>query len=75
LLSATTIQPSSSDPADVAAAKGISVATPLPAQARCGQPAEVRLLSKEQRAHGTLAIDTNDPGVPHWQTRMEFSPK
>jgi hypothetical protein len=74
-ITAATIQPSSSDPADVAAARGIAVATPLPVEAACGQPAEVRLLSKEPRAHGMLVIDTNDPGVPHWQTRVEFSPK
>jgi hypothetical protein len=74
-ITAATIQPSSSDAADVAAATGISVATPLPVQAACGQPAEIRLLSKEQRAHGTLVIDTDDPGVRHWQTHVEFSPK
>ena len=74
-ITAAAIQPSGNDPADAAAARGISVATPLPVQAACGQPAEIRLLSKEPRAHGTLVIETDDPGVPHWQTRVEFSPK
>lgn len=74
-ITAATIQPSASDAADVAAARGISVATPLPVLAGCGQWAEIRLLSKERRAHGVLAIDTSDPDVPHWQTRVEFSPK
>jgi hypothetical protein len=74
-ITAATIQPSSADAADVAAARGISVATSLPLQAGCGQPAEIRLLSKQQRAHGTLVIDTNDPGVSHWRTQVEFSPR
>jgi hypothetical protein len=74
-ITAASIQPSGSDAADVAAARGISVATPLPVQAACGRPADLRLFSKEQRAHGTLVIATDDPGVPQWQTRVEFSPK
>lgn len=74
-ITAATIRPSGSGAADAAAARGISVATPLPVQAVCGQPAEIRLLSKEQRAHGTLVIDTDDAGALHWQTRVEFSPK
>jgi hypothetical protein len=74
-VTAATIQPSGSDAADVAAARGISVATPLPVLAACGQTVEIRLLSKEQRAHGVLVIGTDDPGASHWQTRVEFSPK
>ena len=74
-ITAATIQASSSEAADVAAAKGISVVTPMPVQGACGQLAEVHLVSKEQRAHATLVIETDDPGVPHWQTRVEFSPK
>jgi hypothetical protein len=74
-ITGASVQPSGSDAADVAAARGISVVTPLPLQAACGQPAGIGLLSKEQRAHGVLVIATDDPGVPHWRTRVEFSPK
>jgi hypothetical protein len=69
------IEPSSSSAEDVAAARAISVKTPLPLQAACGENAPVQLESKEQRAHGTLVIDTDNPGVPRWQTYVEFSPK
>ncbi|MGH8277732.1 MAG: hypothetical protein ACRETH_13665, partial [Steroidobacteraceae bacterium] len=74
-ITAAHIEPSSAAPADVAAAKGITVTTPLPVQAPCGENAELHLASKEQRAHGTLVIDTDDAGMPRWQTEVEFSPK
>jgi hypothetical protein len=35
----------------------------------------VRVASSVPRGHGTLAFDTDDPAAPHWQTRVEFSPK
>ena len=69
------IEPSSSSSEDVAAARAISVTTSLPLQAACGENAQVRLKSSAQRAHGTLVIDTDNPGVPRWQTYVEFSPK
>jgi hypothetical protein len=69
------IEPVSQDPADVAAAKGISVVTVLPVDATCGTPAEIQLLSKAPRARGNLVIDTDHPAVPHWQTKVEFAPK
>jgi hypothetical protein len=31
--------------------------------------------SREQRSRGTLVIEPDKPGMPHWQTAMEFSPK
>jgi hypothetical protein len=43
--------------------------------AGCGDLVEVRVASSAPRAHGTLIIDTDHPAVPHWQTRVEFSPK
>lgn len=69
------VEPSSSSVEDVAAARAISVKTPLPLQAGCGENAQLQLVSREQRAHGELVIDTDNPGVPRWQTYVEFSPK
>jgi hypothetical protein len=74
-ITAAHIEPASAAPADVAAAKAISVLTPMPVVAACGDRAEVRLASQAQRAHGTLVIDTDHPEVPHWQTVVDFSPK
>jgi hypothetical protein len=69
------IEPSSASAEDIAAARAISVKSTLPLQAVCGEPAEVNLVSTEQRAHGTLVIETDNPGMLHWQTYVEFSPK
>jgi hypothetical protein len=69
------MEPSSASAEDVTAARAISVKTPLPLQAACGEIAQLRLASTGQRAHGTLVIDTDNPGVPRWQTYVEFSPK
>jgi hypothetical protein len=74
-ITAARIEPTSEAPEDVAAAKAISVVTPLPVVAGCGDQAEIRLASRLPRAHGTLVIDTNHPAVPRWQTVVEFSPK
>lgn len=69
------IEPSSASAEDVAAARAISVKTPLPLQAACGENAQLRLASSQQRAHGELVIDTDNPGLSRWQTYVEFSPK
>lgn len=74
-ISAARIEPSSEAPADVKAAKAISVLTPLPVVAGCGDRAEIRLATTDAHAHGTLVIDIDHPTVPHWQTKVEFSPK
>jgi hypothetical protein len=74
-IQAAHIEPSSSSAEDVAAARAISVKTTLPLQANCGESAKVTLASSEQRAHGTLDIETDNPGLPRWQTYVEFSPK
>jgi len=74
-ITAARVEPSSEAPADVKAAKAISVLTPFPVVAGCGDLAEVRLATTDAHAHGTLVIDTDHPTVPHWQTRVEFSPK
>jgi hypothetical protein len=74
-ITAAHVEPASSDPEDVKAAKAITVLTPMPLEAGCGDLAEIRLASTAPRAHGMLVIDTDDPQVPHWQTGVEFSPK
>jgi hypothetical protein len=74
-ITAAHIEPSTAEPADVAAAHAISVVTSLPIVAGCGDLAEVRLASTAPHAHGTLVIDTDHPSVPHWQTKVEFVPK
>ncbi|MBV8909700.1 MAG: hypothetical protein JOZ89_02965 [Gammaproteobacteria bacterium] len=74
-ITAAHVEPASNSPADTAAAKPIRVLTNLPLIASCGDRAELRLASTQQRAHGTLVIDTDDPQVPHWQTTVEFAPK
>lgn len=74
-IQAAHIEPSSSSAEDVAAARAISVKTTLPLQAPCGEDARITLSSTEQRAHGTLDIETDNPGLQRWQTYVEFSPK
>jgi hypothetical protein len=74
-ITAAHIEPQSSAPEEAAAAKPLSVISSFPVVGGCGDLLEVRVASKAQRAHGTLVIDTNDPADPHWQTRVEFSPK
>jgi hypothetical protein len=69
------VEPSGGSAEDVAAARAIAVKTPLPLQAGCGENTQLRLVSTEQRAHGTLVIDTDNAGMPRWQTYVEFSPK
>jgi len=69
------IEPQSSAAPDVAAAKPLSVTSSFPVTGGCGDLVEVRVASKAPRAHGTLVINTDDPAYPHWQTRVEFSPK
>jgi hypothetical protein len=74
-ITAARVEPSSEAAADVKAAKAIAVLTPLPVVAGCGDLAEIRLAATDAHAHGTLVIETDHPTVPHWQTRVEFSPK
>jgi hypothetical protein len=69
------IEPTSQDPADVNAAKGITVSSPMPVDVPCGTPTEVDLTSTAQNAHGNLVIDTNLPAYPHWTTKVDFAPK
>jgi hypothetical protein len=74
-ITAAHVEPASGAPADAAAAKPIRVLSTFPLVASCGDRVEVRLASTQQRAHGTLVIDTDDPQVPHWQTKVDFAPK
>jgi hypothetical protein len=73
-ITAAHIEPLSQDPGDVAAAKPIMIDTMFPVDAPCGVPTEVRLSSKVAKAQGNLVIDTDLPGVPHWQTKVVFAP-
>jgi hypothetical protein len=74
-ITAAHFEPVSSAPEDVAAAKPLSVRSSFPIVGGCGDLVEVRVASSAPRAHGTLVIDTDHPADPHWQTRVEFSPK
>jgi hypothetical protein len=74
-ITAAHIEPVSQDPADVAAAKGISVTSPMPVDIPCGVSTEVELTSTAQKAQGNLVIDTNHPAFPHWTTKVVFAPK
>jgi hypothetical protein len=69
------VDPVGQDAADVAAAKAISVTSPLPVDITCGVPTEVQLTSSAQRARANLVIDTDNPAFPHWTTKVEFAPK
>ena len=74
-ITAARIDPSSEAPADVKAAKAVSVLTRFPVVAGCGDRAEIRLAAADPHAHGTLVIDTDHPAVPHWSTKVEFAPR
>jgi hypothetical protein len=67
------IEPASQDPADVAAAKQITIDSSLPLDAPCNVPTEVRMTSKAARAQVNLVIDTDLPAIPHWQTKVVFA--
>jgi hypothetical protein len=69
------IEPTSTDRADEAAAKPISVVTKFPVVVNCGENGEVQLASKEPHAHGVLVIDTDHPALPHIRTKVEFAPQ
>jgi hypothetical protein len=71
-ITAAHVEPASGSPADVAAARAISIVSALPLEADCGASVGLRLASSDPRAHGTLVIDTDHPGLPRWQTRVEF---
>jgi len=74
-ISAAHIEALGSAPEDMAAARSISVLTPLPLAARCGDAVDLRLASATPRARGTLVIDTDDPALRQLKTQVEFAPK
>src|SRR3977135_4367213 len=57
-ITAARIEPSSEAPADVKAAKAISVLTPLPVVAGCGDRAEIPLATTHEHAHRHLGHGT-----------------
>jgi hypothetical protein len=73
-ITAAHIEPLSQDPGDVAAAKPIMIDTTFPEDAPCGVATEVHLSSKVAKAQGNLVIDTDLPGMAHWQTKVVFAP-
>ncbi|MGH8259468.1 MAG: hypothetical protein ACREUG_07230 [Steroidobacteraceae bacterium] len=73
-ISGLAVQPVSADPADVRQADDITVVTPAPVSASCDKPVDIELHSKAQRAQAYLVIDTDNPAVPHWKTKVEFAP-
>jgi len=73
-ISALRIEPLSESPADRQAAEPIKVTTTTPLYVPCAMPAEITLSSSAQRARGFLVIETDDPSVPRWRTRVEFAP-
>jgi len=69
------IEPVSQDPADVNAAKAITVTSAMPVDVACGVATDVELASTAPNAHGNLVIDTTHVAYPHWTTTVEFAPK
>jgi hypothetical protein len=69
------LEPSGSTAEDLTAARAISLLTPLPLTARCGEFIDLRLASAAPRAHATLVIDTDHPTLREWKTQVEFSPR
>ena len=74
-ITAARIEPLGTSPEEVAAARAISVLTPLPLTARCGDLVDLRLASATARARGTLVIDTDHPALREWKTQVEFVPE
>jgi hypothetical protein len=69
------IEPVGQDATDLAAAKAISVTSPMPVDIPCGVPGEVQLTSSAQRAQANLVVDSTNPTYPHWTTKVVFAPK
>lgn len=67
------IEPASQDPADIAAAKQITIDSSFPVDAPCNVPTEVRMTSKVAKAQANLVIDTDLAAIPHWQTKVVFA--
>jgi hypothetical protein len=74
-ITAAHIEPVSQDPADVNAAKAITVTSPMPVDVPCGVATEVQLATTVANAHGNLVIDTTNAAFPHWTTKVDFAPK
>jgi hypothetical protein len=68
------IEPLGGSAADAATAAPIKLQSQAPLSVDCGAPLDVRLESSAQRAAGFLVLETTNPGVPRWRTRVEFAP-
>jgi len=73
-ITALRIEPLGGAAADAATAAPIKVQSQTPLTADCGAPLDVRLESSAQRAAAYLVLETTNPGVPRWRTRVEFGP-
>ena len=69
------IEPVSQSAADVRAAKPIRIVSTFPINASCDSPTPVVLESTARLAHANLVIDTDQPGMAHWTTKVDFAPK
>jgi hypothetical protein len=74
-ITAAHIEPVSQDPADVNAAKAITVTSAMPLEVPCGVATDVELTASAPNAHGNLVIDTTHVAYPHWTTKVDFAPK
>jgi hypothetical protein len=74
-ITGATLEPTSQNPADVESAKAISIVSTFPMTATCDQPAPVVLESRARQAHANLVIETSEPGMPQFTTRVEFAPQ
>jgi hypothetical protein len=73
-ITGASIQPLGTQPDDVRQASDITVVTETPVSASCNKPVDIELHSKAQKAGAWLVIDTDNPSIPHWRTKVEFAP-
>ena len=70
-ITAARIEPTSEAPEDLAAAKAISVVTPLPVAAGCGDQAEIRLASRLSELTGESLTTEGSPPARCLTTSVE----
>jgi hypothetical protein len=68
------IEPLEGSATDAATAAPIKLKSQTPLSADCGAPLDVRLESSAQHAAGYLVLETTNPSVPRWRTRIDFAP-
>jgi hypothetical protein len=68
------IEPLGGSAADAATAAPIKLQSQTPLTVECGAPLDVGLESSALRAAAYLVLETTNPGVPRWRTRVDFAP-